>query len=247
MMRRSTHGEPGEPGLRGSAYDYASTGSGDSHDEPRSVDHDGGGGGYRDNMFDSEVEGGMAGAVASVEAAQRAWEGEEDEEQHHDRGMDQHPSQYDVNEDGSDYRGEEDGSDRGGDDPDSPHAAPMQFGQYEEDGVLVYGEEEEENQLDGSLLPPPVDRHEEYDDPPFYRTLMGRTVICVVLVGIAVCLMVIGIVQPWKRNNGVGVQNAPPTRAPTRKFLFLMKSIYQRRSDIWSSIFAFLSVECCYY
>ena len=237
-MRRSTHGQSVN---RDSAYEYMSTGS---HDEPQGVNHhhnqDGKGGGrYRDNMFDSEVEGGMAGAVASVEAAQEAW-GNEGNEEHDHRGMDQHPSQYDLNEDGSEYRGavmEHEGGSDGGDDedPNSPHdfrrdydrasaltgAAPMQFGHYEEDGVRVYGEEEEENRHDGSLLPPPVDRHEEYDDPPFYKTMTGRIVICVVLIGIALCLMAIGIVQPWKKNNGnAGAQNAP-TRAPTRKFLFV--------------------------
>ena len=236
MMRRSTHGQSRN---RDSAYEYMSTGS---HDEPQGIDQydNERGGGYRDNMFDSEVEGGMAGAVASVEAAQEAWGDEGDEGHNHHRGMDQHPSQYDPNEDGSEYRGavmeHEEGGDGGNDeDPNSPHdfrrdydrasaltgAAPMQFGQYEEDGVRVYGEEEEGNQHDGSLLPPPVDRHEEYDDPPFYKTMTGRIVICVVLIGIALCLMAIGIVQPWKKNNGnAGVQNAP-TRAPTRKSLFV--------------------------
>ena len=235
-MRRSTHGQSRN---RDSAYEYMSTGS---HDEPQGVDHHSseGEGRFRDNMFDSEVEGGMAGAVASVEAAQEAWGDEGDEGHNHHRGMDQHPSQYDPNEDGSEYRGavmeHEEGGDGGDDeDPNSPHdfrrdydrasaltgAAPMQFGQYEEDGVRVYGEEEEGNQHDGSLLPPPVDRHEEYDDPPFYKTMTGRIVICVVLIGIALCLMAIGIVQPWKKNNGnAGVQNAP-TRAPTRKSLFV--------------------------
>ena len=222
MMRRSTHGESGN--RRDSAYEYASTGSND--DEPQGVEHhdNEGGEGYRDNMFDSEVEGGMAGAVASVEAAQEAWGDEGDEEHNHHRGMDQHPSHYDLNEGGSEYRGEmmeHDDGGKGGDDedPNSPHAL-MQYGQYEEDGVRVYGEEEEGNEHDGSLLPPPVDRHEEYDDPPFYKTMTGRIVICVVLIGIALCLMVIGIVQPWNKNNGgAGVQNAP-TRAPTRKSLF---------------------------
>lgn len=218
MMRRSTHGESGN---RTSSYEYMSTGSHD--DESRGVEHhdNEGGGRYRDNMFDSEVEGGMAGAVASVEVAQEAWGDEGDKEHIHHHGMDQHPSQYDLNEEGSEYSGgvmehEDDGKD--GDDEDPNSAALMQYGQYEEDGVRVYGEEEEGDQHDGSLLPPPVDRHEEYDDPPFYKTLRGRIVICVVLIGIAVCLVAIGITQPW--NNGdAGVQNAP-TRAPTRKSLF---------------------------
>lgn len=223
-MRRSTHGEVGK---RNSAYEYTSTDS--NEDNPKGDE-----GQYGDNVFDSEVEGGMAGAVASVEVAQEAWGNEEGEELHHS-GMDEHPAQYDLHEeDGSNYRGEvieHEGGDGGDDveDPNSPDdfrreyerasmltgAAPMQYGQYEEDGVQVYGEEEEgEGQYDGSLLPPPVDRHEEYDDPPFYKTMTGRIVICVALIGIALCLMAIGIVQPWNKNSGADVQSGP-TRAPS--------------------------------
>ena len=226
-MRRSTHGEVGK---RDSAYEYTSTDS--NEDNPKGDE-----GQYGDNVFDSEVEGGMAGAVASVEVAQEAWGDDEGEELHHS-GMDEHPAQYDLHEeDGSNYRGEvieHEGGDGGDDveDPNSPDdfrreyerasmltgAAPMQYGQYEEDGVQVYGEEEEgEGQYDGSLLPPPVDRHEEYDDPPFYKTMTGRIVICVALIGIALCLMAIGIVQPWNKNSGADVQSGP-TRAPSRKF-----------------------------
>mmetsp|Transcript_3121 Transcript_3121/g.7158 ORF Transcript_3121/g.7158 Transcript_3121/m.7158 type:complete len:755 (-) Transcript_3121:198-2462(-) len=223
-MRRSTHGEVGK---RDSAYEYTSTDS--NEDNPKGDE-----GRYGDNVFDSEVEGGMAGAVASVEVAQEAWGNEEGEELHHS-GMDEHPAQYDLHEeDGSNYRGEvmeHEGGDGGDDveDPNSPDdfrreyerasmltgAAPMQYGQYEEDGVRAYGEEEEgEDQYDGSLLPPPVDRHEEYDDPPFYKTMTGRIVICVALIGIALCLMAIGIVQPWNKNSGADVQSGP-TRAPS--------------------------------
>ena len=226
-MRRSTHGEVGK---RDSAYEYTSTDS--NEDNPKGDE-----GQYGDNVFDSEVEGGMAGAVASVEVAQEDWGNEEGEELHHS-GMDEHPAQYDLHEeDGSNYRGEvmeHEGGDGGDDveDPNSPDdfrreyerasmltgAAPMQYGQYEEDGVRAYGGEEEgEDQYDGSLLPPPVDRHEEYDDPPFYKTMTGRIVICVALIGIALCLMAIGIVQPWNKNSGADVQSGP-TRAPSRKF-----------------------------
>lgn len=223
-MRRSTHGEVGK---RDSVYEYMSTESNEDH--PKGDE-----GQYRDNVFDSEVEGGMAGAVASVEVAQEAWGDDEGEELHHS-GMDEHPAQYDLHEeDGSNYRGEvmeHEGGDGGEDveDPNSPDdfrheyerasmltgAAPMQYGQYEEDDVRAYDEEEEgEDQHDGSLLPPPVDRHEEYGDPPFYKTMTGRIVICVALIGIAICLMAIGIVQPWNKNSGADVQSGP-TRAPS--------------------------------
>ena len=253
-MRRSTHGEVGK---RDSAYEYASTDSDEDH--PKGDE-----GQYGDNVFDSEVEGGMAGAVASVEVAQEDWGDEEGEEVHH-LGMDEHPAQYDLHEEeGSNYRGEvmeHEGGDGGIDaeDLNSPDdfrrdyerasmltgAAPVQYGQYDEDGVRVYGEEEEEEegQYDGSLLPPPVDRHEEYDDPPFYKTMTGRIVICVALIGIALCLMAIGIVQPWNKNSGADVQSGP-TRAPSRKFMTRLFYLFTQVVYRWIYHFYTYALSC---